>query len=129
MNILDENIPGGQWRLLQSQGVRARKIGTDIGRAGMQDEEVIALLHSLRHVTFLTRDRDFADPRLHHARYCLIRLDCRQAEVAELIRRVLRHPELNTHAKRMGAVIRASHAGLRIWRRAGVERTLAWPVR
>jgi hypothetical protein len=33
------------------------------------------------------------------------------------MRRLLRHPEADTRAKRMGAVIRVSHAGFSIWRR------------
>jgi hypothetical protein len=37
--------------------------------------------------------------------------------VAVFVRRVLRHPELDTKAKRMGTVVRVSHAGFSIWRR------------
>jgi hypothetical protein len=95
----------------------------------MRDEETIALLHSLRRVTFFTRDRDFTDPRLRHADYCLVRLDCNQDDVAELIRRVLRHPELSTQAKRMGAVVRASEAGVRVWRPNAPVQLLPWPER
>jgi hypothetical protein len=37
-------------------------------------------------------------------------------EVAIFVRRLLGHPEFDTKAKRMGAVIRVSHAGLSVWR-------------
>ncbi len=33
-----------------------------------------------------------------------------------ITRRLLRHPEFNTKAKRMGSVVRVSHAGLMVWR-------------
>ncbi len=39
-----------------------------------------------------------------------------QQEVAVFVRRVLRHRLLNTKAKRMGNIIRATHTGLRVWR-------------
>ena len=48
MNILDENIPRSQRLLLLSWGVRVKQIGVDIGHKGLQDEEIIPLLHSLR---------------------------------------------------------------------------------
>jgi len=48
-------------------------------------------------------------------------------EAALYARRVLRHPDLNTQAKRMGAVVRASEPGLRVWRRNEAEQLLAWP--
>ncbi|MDP8922319.1 MAG: hypothetical protein M3O34_05510 [Chloroflexota bacterium] len=129
MNILDENIPESQARLLHGSGIRARQIGRDIGRAGMQDEEIVTLLHACRPATFFTRDRDFDDPGLRHPAYSLVRLDCEEDEAAVLVRRVLRHPELNTFAKRAGTVVRASGAGVRIWRRDAAERVLPWPER
>jgi hypothetical protein len=39
-----------------------------------------------------------------------------EGEVADCIRRVLRHRELNTRAKRVGCVIRASPSGITLWR-------------
>ena len=54
-------------------------------------------------------------------------LPVRDDHAARFVRRVLRHPALNTQAKRMGAVIRASEAGLRVWRRNEAEQALAWP--
>jgi len=43
----------------------------------------------------------------------LIYLDVEKSESAIFIRRLLKHPEFNTQVKRMGNVIRVSHAGLR----------------
>lgn len=82
----------------------------------MKDKEIISLLHELRRPTFFTRDDDFYDIRLCHAKYCLVYLDVRKDEVAVFIRRTLRHREFNTESKRMGSVIRVSHAGLMVWR-------------
>lgn len=129
MNILDENVPEDQWRLLRSWRVTARQIGYDVGRSGMQDDEIVSLLHAYRRTTFFTLDRDFAHPRLCHPSYCIVYLDVRRSVAADYARRVLRHPELNTRAKRMGAVIRASYVGLGVWRRNAAERALPWPER
>jgi hypothetical protein len=115
--------------LLDGWGIRVRQIGREIGRIGMHDDGIITLLHGQRRVTFFTRDRDFADPHLCHPMYCLVRLICEPAESAEFVRRVLRLPELRTQKRRMGSIVRASHAGLRIWRRDLIEQQLPWPER
>jgi len=41
-------------------------------------------------------------------------MDVRQDEAAAFVRRLLRHKEFNTQAKRMGKVIRLSTAGLAV---------------
>jgi hypothetical protein len=45
MNILDENILNDQRHLLKMWRITSQQIGDDIGRKGMQDEEIIPLLH------------------------------------------------------------------------------------
>lgn len=127
MNLLDENVPEFQADLLRRHRVRVRQIGQGIGRLGMQDPEILTLLHSLRRATLFSLDRDFSGPRLCHPAYCLVYLYVQPQDAATYVRRVLRHPELNTQAKRMGAVVRASEPGLRIWRRNEAEQLLAWP--
>jgi hypothetical protein len=127
MNILDENIVEDECELLRAQRVRVRHIGHDIGRKGIKDEEIIPFLHRLRRPTFFSRDRGFYDRRRGHARYCLVYLEIAPDQVAEFVRRVLRHPRLDTQAKRMGTVIRASSAGIRVLRRHGEEEALRWP--
>ena len=127
MNILDENIPRSQRLLLLSWGVRVKQIGVDIGYKGLQDEEIIPLLHSLRQPTFITRDEDFHDRRLGHAGYCLVYLAVYKYESAFFVRRMLRHRALKTKAKRMGSVIRVSGSGIWLWRpRAKKEEFLSW---
>ena len=104
MNILDENIPRNQRELLKSWRISIRQIGYDVGRKGIQDDEIIPLLHQMRRPTFFTRDSDFFDRRLCHQRYCLVYMDVNKYEASLFVRRILRHPELDTQAKRMGLV-------------------------
>jgi hypothetical protein len=82
----------------------------------MEDEEVIPFLLTLRRPAPFTRDLGLYDRSLCHARYCLITLAVGQYEVAHFIRRVLRHQDFNTQAKRMGSIIRGMHTGLVAWR-------------
>jgi hypothetical protein len=117
MNILDENVREDQCGLLQRWGIPVHQLGVDVGRRGMKDEEIIPFLHTLRDTTFFTRDMGFYDRKLCHPLYCLVCLAVGKEEVAVFVRCVLRHPEVDTKAKRMGAVIRVSHAGFSIWRR------------
>jgi hypothetical protein len=127
MNLLDENFPADQVELLRSRGIRVRKIGPDIGRAGMQDVEILTLLHASIRPTLFTLDADFASPRLCHPAYCLVFLYVHGHEAAAYVRRILRHPELNTQAKRMGTYVRASYNGIRVWRRNEAEQAIPWP--
>lgn len=93
----------------------------------MKDDELIPFLLGLRRPTFFTLDLDFYRRNLCHARYCLICMDVGQYEAATFARRLLRHREFDTEAKRMGAVIRASHAGLSVWHLHADEEThLDW---
>lgn len=116
MNILDENILEDQRRLLMSWRVPFRQIGYEVGRKGMKDDEIIPFLLSLRQPTLFTMDRDFYNRDLCHMRYSLVYLDVKQSETAMFIRRILRHRELDTQAKRTGALIRVSHTRLAVWR-------------
>ncbi len=123
MNILDENILEGQRRLLQKWNIPFRQIGIEIGRKGMDDREIIRLLLGLRHPTLFAVDHHFYKRDLCHARYGLVQLDVAQPEAAHFLRRVLRHPDFNTHAKRMGVVIRAFQTGLTVWHRNAEHET------
>ena len=127
MNILDENILDSQREQLSAQGVPFRQIGYEIGRKGMDDEEIIPFLLRLAHPTFFTHDSDFYRRQLTHSQYCIVCLGVRKHEAAQFVRRLLRHPEFKTAAKRMGSVIRASRAGLTVWHpHAEEEEQLSW---
>jgi hypothetical protein len=116
MNILDENIIASQRQRLRSWRIRVRQIGVDLARKGLQDEEILPFLHHLRRPTFFTRDRGFYQREVCHRQYGIVGLEVAPEEVAIFVRRVLRHPRLNTQAKRLGTVVRASHRGLGLWR-------------
>jgi hypothetical protein len=127
VNILDENVIDNQRRQLGSWGIRVHQIGFEVGRKGMKDHEIIPFLHQLKQPTFFTRDDDFYERKLCHAGYCLVYLDVRKEEVAIFVRRVLRQPDFNTKAKRMGKVIHASHVGVSVWNHhAEKEEYLDW---
>ena len=117
MNILDENIPEDQRQLLRQRRIATRQIGHAVGRKGMDDDEIIPFLQSLRRPTLFTRDFDFYRRDLCHKRYCLVCLAIRKSEVADYAVRLLRHREFNAQAKRMGTVIGVSPTGLSVWRR------------
>lgn len=127
MIILDENITKPQRELLASWRIAARQIGVSIGRKGMSDEEIIPLLQRLRQPVFFTRDEDFYDHNLCHAGYSIVFLAVGKNEAAVFIRRLLRHSEFRTQAKRAGKIIRVSHAGISFWQRhQHKERQVGW---
>lgn len=116
MNVLDENILKGQRQRIQSWRIPVRQIGYDIGRGGMKDDEIIPFLHRQRRVAFFTRDLGFYDRRLRHRQYCLVCMALDKHEVAIFTRLLLRHPEFDTEAKRLGSVVRISHMRVSVWR-------------
>lgn len=116
MNILDENILADQRQILLSRHVSFRQIGYEVARKGIKDDSIISFLLGLREPTFFTCDSDFYKRGYCHPHYCLVHLDVDESDAAVYIRRVLRYREFNTHAKRMGVVIRASYSGLSVWR-------------
>lgn len=116
MNVLDENVPRFHWHYLKTRRMPMRQIGHEVGRSGMQDDEIVPLLLSLSRPTFFTLDQDFYRPKLCHARYGLVWLDVLQVEVALFIRRFLHHPMFATTGSRMGTVVHVSHGALWVWR-------------
>jgi hypothetical protein len=80
MIILDENFPESQRQVLRGWRVPIRQSGYEVGRSGMQDEEIIPFLLQRRRVTFFTLDQGFYKRHLSHARYCLVYLDVEQSK-------------------------------------------------
>lgn len=127
MNLLDENFPIDQAAILRQWRIQCRQIGRDISHFGVQDPDVIPLLHRLKRVTLFTQDQDFFKQRLSHPAYCLVWLDVKPGEAAYYLRRLLRHPAFDTRAKRMGVVARANVQGLWCWRHKRTGKTfLPW---
>ncbi len=75
----------------------------------LPDPEIPACLLQLHQPTFVTINYDdFWQPRMAHARYCLICLKLEQREshrVPEVLRAVLSLPEFRTKRQRMGKII------------------------
>jgi len=128
MNILDENIPEDQRQLLRGWRIRARQIGHEVGWPGMQDEEIIPLLHRMRNPTFFTRDLGFYSPLLCHSHYCIVCLAASPYDSASFIRRFLRHPQFQMQAVRSSKVTRVGHSGINLWRlHSDKEEKVDWP--
>jgi hypothetical protein len=106
VNVLDENIITAQRLLLRSWRIPIRQVGYDIGRRGIQDEEILPFLLQLPRPTFFTRDADFYDRWLCHARYCLVYLAIQKQDAALFVRRFLQHKAFDTQAKRLGKLSR-----------------------
>ena len=127
MIILDENVFLSERRLLEQWRIRVRQIGSEVGRKGMKDPEIISFLQQTRRATFFSRDRDFFHKYLCHANYCLVHLDVKKNVTALFIRRLLRHPEFNTRSKRMGKVIQVTTEHIYVWKlHASAQRRLLW---
>lgn len=116
MIVLDENINESQRLQLRNWHIPVRQIGVDLKQQGIQDEAIIPFLHQLHQPTFFTCDIDFFKRRWCHDRYCLVHLDVAKGLVATYTRLLLKHPEFDTRAKRMGCVIQVTPSGLFIWR-------------
>ena len=115
MIVLDENVFESQRIRLRRWGIHLNQIGRDVGRKGMQDHEIITLLRTLRRPTFVSRDSHFFHKTFCNERYSLVYLDVRPLEVAEYVRRVLRHPEFKTWSLRKGRVLRVAPKGISAW--------------
>src|SRR5262245_65215796 len=94
----------------------------------MQDDDIVALLRKMPRPTFATRDRDYFSRTLASEDYCLAYLDVRPLDVAEYIRRLLRHPAFKSWNQRKGCVTRVSASGISVWRAhaARLRRTLGF---
>jgi len=116
MIVLDEDTRLSQRQMLRARKIRFRRLGVEVGHLGMKDRnEIIPLLHTMRRPTFFTRDHDFYHSNLCHSGYCLVYLDVYSREVAEFIRRFLRHKAFRTQAQRLGKVVRVRHSGISYW--------------
>jgi hypothetical protein len=116
MNIVDEAISAPECERLRAYGIHFRQIGAAVGRLGMKDrEDILPLLHRLKQPTFFTLDHGFYHPTLLRQRYCLVFLDVWDDEVAEYIRRFLRHLEFRTQVQRLGRIVRVRHSGVSYW--------------
>lgn len=128
MILLDENVLESQRELLHRRRIRARQIGVDVGRKGLGDDQILPLLVHARRPTFVTRDLGFFRRETCHRRYCVACLAVHREEVAFVVQRLVRHPEFDTIAKRLGTVLRVSSAGILVWTlHAETDAFIRWP--
>jgi len=128
--VLDENIVDGQRLLLEGWNVTARQVGLDVGRKGLQDEEIVVLLRRLRQPTFFTRDLGVYTPELRHQHDAIVVAAVGQYELAAFVRRFLHHSEFDTHANRAGKIMRIASRGIAWWQlRRQQEAFVAWETR
>jgi hypothetical protein len=127
MILLDEQIRDDQRDLLTGWRIRFRQIGREVAAAGIKDPDIIPWLQSLKQPTFFTHDRWFYQSQLCHPDYCLVWLDLRDVEAARFVRLLLRNPLFQTHASRLGRVVRLHHEGIDFWEKHKARPTkLPW---
>jgi hypothetical protein len=114
--VLDHNIPEDQAEQLRRRRIHFRQVGFEVGRREWDDQqEILRFLHATKQITFFTRDLGFFRARWCHANYCLVVLNVPVLETADYIRKVLRHPEFKTRAKRNGKVLKVSTDRITLW--------------
>ena len=118
-HVLDELFDESVFRQLKAQRLAIDKVGVGFGRTGWLDEHILQALHGSRK-TFHTRDQGFYHRSLSHNSYCIAYYDVSLAEMAVYTRRFLRHPQFNTHSKRLGKVIKITTQRIEFWQ---VERS------
>lgn len=123
-HVLDELFDDAVHHDLSAWGIHIDKVGVGFGQAGWLDEHLLSALHGSGK-TFHTRDQGYYKRRHCHSSYCLVYYDVPAPETAIYIRRLLRHPLFDTHAKRMGKVIKVTPRRIEFWkvRAARKERT------
>jgi hypothetical protein len=127
MIILDENFPRDQIESVRGWTASVLSVGDDFGEKGMSDELIVADLRTMTRPTFFSLDKDFYDRSLRDRRYCLVWLDVTESVAANYVRRVLRHVDFRTKGQRLGCVISAAPAALKVWRwKAARESYIAW---
>ena len=128
MFLIDENVSELEVLRLRKAGIPVRLIGEDIARIGVSDEDLVRSLRRLKKPLVITQDEDFFEFRWLHKDYGLIWLDVNPDQVADNVRRFLRHPDFDTQKKRMGVVARVTRGGIQFWRIGSrVQQRVAWP--
>jgi hypothetical protein len=109
--ILDEQISLPEVLPLIQKWITVQYLPALRPRQQVLDQRVPAILLTLKQPTLVTIDRDFWRRHLCHPNYCILYFALRNEEqrlIPDLLRALLRRPEFNTRAKRMGKVVRIS---------------------
>jgi hypothetical protein len=136
MILLDENVH--QQSLVASIATwyrgQVRSLTTLRPNTLIKDEAIPIVLRRVRQPTFVTTNvADFWRRVPAHVRYsivCVALPNERLHELPSLLRQLLRLPEFNTKAKRMGKVIRVSPSQLQYYERQGdhIAHVRTWSV-
>ena len=115
-HILDELVHGEVVELLREKHISAVQVGKGWGQSGWLDvEQIIPNLHGTR-CTFHTQDLGFFKSHLAHQTYSIVCYGhIAPHQLAYWIVRFLRHPEFNTHVKRLGKVILVTLDQIEVW--------------
>ena len=125
-HVLDELFDESVYEQLKARRIAIDKVGEGFGNTGWLDEHILQALHGSGK-TFHTRDHGFYYRSHAHSSYCIVYYDVPLAEMAAYIRRVLRHPQLNTHAKRLGKVIKVTGQRIEFWHRGrSMKSVIRW---
>ena len=135
MIVLDENIH--QQRILADIAAwyrgQVRSITTLRAHTLIKDDVIPTLLQSAQQPTFVTTNvTDFWPYVSAHSRYCIICVPIpneRLHALSLLLRQLMRLPEFDTKAKRMGKVIRMSPNQLQYYEKhpGSVTHISTWP--
>ena len=136
MILLDENVHQQSIRASIAAWYRGqvRSLTTLRPNTLIKDEAIPMVLRRVRQPTFVTTNvADFWRRVPAHPRYsivCVALPNERLHELPSLLRQLLRLPEFNTKAKRMGKVIRVSPSQLQYYERQGdhIAHVRTWPV-
>jgi hypothetical protein len=115
-HVLDELFDEAVYEQLKARRLAIEKVGAGFGTTGWLDDHILQALQGSGK-TFHTRDHGFYHRSHVHSSYCIVYHDVPLAEMAAYIRRFLRHPQFNTHAKRLGKVIRVTRQRIEFWQR------------
>jgi len=113
-NVLDELAVIETYEQLKFWRIPIDWIGHGFGQPAMSDEQIRRMLMRSKK-TFHTRDRDYYKPIYRHSTYSLVYYEVDDPEWAYYIRCFLRHPLFNTHAKRLGKVIKVTPTHIEFW--------------
>jgi len=114
-HILDEQVCATHTKEIQQRISSVVKLGIDWGASGWDDiEQVIPHLHGSK-ATFHTLDEDFFKRRFLHPDYCLVYYDVPYNEFVDWVVKWLHHPRFNTHAKRMGTIVKVLPIHITYW--------------
>jgi hypothetical protein len=114
-HLLDEHVIARHAEEIRKKIPSVAQIGIDWGETGWDDiEQIIPHLHHSK-ATFHTLDEDFFKQRFLHADYCIILYEVSLSDLVGCVVNLLRHPIFNTHANRLGKIIKVNLHYITYW--------------